>query len=82
MSSNTNATFASNAAVPPTVEPPLSPIQAAIKARIAAKKAAAAKPRPPPGRKAQELDVEAGPRTSRTPGTTRQTPFYPRSMSK
>ncbi len=82
MSLKSNVSFASNANTPPAAEPPLSPIQAAIKARIAAKKAAAAKPRPPPGRKAQELDVEAGPRASRSPGTTRQTPFYPRSMSK
>jgi len=45
---------------PPSATPdaPVSPIRAAILARLAAKKVAAAKPRPPAGRKPQEVDSE------------------------
>ena len=61
---------------------PLSEIRAAIAARMLAKKIAAASPRPPAGRKAQEVDAEPVGPAIRVKGTTLGGPHYPRQSTR
>jgi hypothetical protein len=56
--------------------------KAAIEAKIQAKRAAYAKPRPAAGRRAQELDSEAVGPQMREKGTTLTGPHYPRVPSR
>jgi hypothetical protein len=61
---------------------PLSEVRAAIAARMLAKKIAAASPRPPAGRRAQEVDAEPVGPAIRVKGTTLGGPHYPRQSSR
>ncbi len=61
---------------------PTTGVRAAIAARVLAKKIAAATPRPPAGRKAQEVDAEPVGPAIRVKGTTLGGPHYPRQSTR